>query len=202
MRQRLHYTPSQITKNLYTTGSEWMTSDDKEYLGPYHTYITGEVYTGSTWNPKTSQKLFPIIIESETVKQYKKIKTVQTKFETPNVVIPTITNTDRANGYVTRYFLYKPNQQQLVEIDVSQYTKWQSKSIDNNIYYAFKINWWITGSTEDVYANGVLTKGVVTKNIDSLRQLESNVPEIFTFFTNLLEYYSDSDYVVPKDIND
>lgn len=201
MRQRLHYTPSQITKNLYTTGSEWMTPDDKEYLGPYHTYITGEVYTGATWNPKSSQKLFPIIIETETVKQYKRIKTVQTKFESPSVRIPIITNSDRSNGYVTRYFLYKSNQKQLVEIDLPQYTKSQSKLIDTNVYYAFKLIWWISGSTEDVYSNGVLTKGVVTKNIEALRQLETNVPEIFTFFTNLLEYYSDSDYVVPADIN-
>lgn len=201
MRQRLHYTPSQITKNLYTTGSEWMTSDNKEYLGPYHTYITGEVYTGATWNPKSSQKLFPIVIESETAKQYKRIKTVQTKFESPNVVVPIINNSDRVNGYVTRYFLYKLNQQQLIEIDLPQYTKWQSKSIDNNIYYAFKLTWWISGPIDDIYSNGVLTKGVVTKNIELLRQLEPNVPEIFTFFTNLLEYYSDSDYVVPADIN-
>ena len=201
MRQRLHYTPSQITKNLYTTGSEWMTSDNKEYLGPYHTYITGEVYTGATWNPKSSQKLFPIVVESETAKQYKRIKTVQTKFESPNVVVPIINNSDRVNGYVTRYFLYKLNQQQLIEIDLPQYTKWQSKSIDNNIYYAFKLTWWISGPIDDIYSNGVLTKGVVTKNIELLRQLEPNVPEIFTFFTNLLEYYSDSDYVVPADIN-
>lgn len=202
MRQRLHYTPSQITKNLYTTGSEWMTLDDKEYLGPYHTYITGEIYTGATWNPKSSQKLFPIVIETAAAKQYKQLKIVQTKFESPKVYIPTITTTDRSKGYVVRYFLYKLNQKQIIEIDVTQYTKWQSKLIDNNIYYAFQINWWITGSIEDVYTNGVLVKGVPTKNIDNLRQIESVVPEIFTFFSNLLEYYSDSDYVVPKDIND
>lgn len=201
MRQRLHYTPSQITKNLYTTGSEWMTTDNKEYFGPYHTYSTGEIYTGATWNVKTSEKLFPIIIESDLSKQYKKLKSIQTKFKTPARAIPVITDADRKTGYVARYFLYNLNQKQLIEIDLPQYTNWISKVIDNNVYYGFKLNWWITGPTQDIYVNGILTKGVYTKNIEELRKVESTVLEIFTFFTNPLEYYTDTEYVVPKDIN-
>ena len=44
MRNRLHYTPNQITLNLYTTGSQWMTDDGVEFIGPYHTYTTGEIF--------------------------------------------------------------------------------------------------------------------------------------------------------------
>ena len=56
-RLRLHYTPNQITKALYTTGSEWQTESGTEYIGLYHTYTTGEVYSESEWNSKTSIKL-------------------------------------------------------------------------------------------------------------------------------------------------
>jgi hypothetical protein len=201
MRQRLHYTPSQITKNLYTTGSELMNSAQKEYIGPYHTYTTGEVFSGATWNPQTSIKLFAIVFESELTKQYKKIKTVQTKFDSPVTSIPTITEADRTAGFITRYILYQLNKNLITEIDSGQYTKWIARQIDNNLYQAFQFKWYISGPTTDVYDGGVLKPGVYTKNLETLTKLQESIPDIFTFFTDLLQYYSDSDYVVPADIN-
>ena len=62
MRLKLYYTADEITSNLYTSGSQFMTEDNVEYRGTYHSYITGEVYTGSTWNAKTSKKLITFLI--------------------------------------------------------------------------------------------------------------------------------------------
>ncbi len=201
MRRRLHYTPSQITKNLYTTGSEWMTDDQKEYIGPYHTYITGEIFTETFWNPNKSKKLQPLVKESELTKRYKELKTVQTRFKTPNVYIPIITETDRSTGFIVRYFLRKNNQRQLLEIDYEQFASWRSGQIDKNLYSGFQLNWTITGPLQDTFQNGVLTKGVATKNVEAMRTVETEFPEIFEVLTNPIQYYSDTDFVVPKDIN-
>ena len=57
-RNKLYYPDSQIEKNLYTQGKEWMILEDwKEHRGYYHKYITGETFTGPEWNAKTSKKL-------------------------------------------------------------------------------------------------------------------------------------------------
>jgi hypothetical protein len=202
MRQRLHYTPSQITKNLYTTGSEWMTDDQREYIGPYHTYITGEVFTETEWVPTKSKKLVALVIESDATKKYKELKTVQTSFKTPNTFIPVVTEADRKAGFITRYFLKKVNQQQIIEVDSTQYTSWQTREIDNNIYSGVQIKWTITGPMQDTFQNGVLTKGVVTKNIEAMRTVETKFPEIFDVLTNPIQYYSDTDFLVPNYINE
>ena len=48
----------QIDKGLHTKGKEWMTADDQvEYVGFYHKYTTGEVYTRKDWDPVYSRKL-------------------------------------------------------------------------------------------------------------------------------------------------
>ena len=57
MRLKLYYTTDEITNNLYTSGMQYMLQDNTEYRGLYHTYLTGEVYTGATWDSKTSKKL-------------------------------------------------------------------------------------------------------------------------------------------------
>lgn len=201
MRQRLHYTPSQITKNLYTTGSEWMTEDQREYIGPYHTYITGETYTETEWIPAKSKKLIAFTIDSDLTKKYKELKTVQTNFKTPNTYIPVITEADRTAGFITRYFLKKVNQRQVTEVDVTQYTSWKSREIDNNLYSGIELKWTITGALQDSIQNGVVMKGVATKNVEAMRTVETQFPEIFDILTNPIQYYSDTDFVAPKDIN-
>ena len=55
-RIKLYYDSTEITNNLYTTGSELMTELGTNYIGLYHLYNTGETYTGPIWNPITSIK--------------------------------------------------------------------------------------------------------------------------------------------------
>ena len=61
MRQKVYYSADELVTNLHTTGSQWMTENGVEYQGSYHEYITGEVYTQSTWKPTLSKKLVPIL---------------------------------------------------------------------------------------------------------------------------------------------
>ena len=106
MRRRLYYTDKQITKNLYTTGSEWQTEDGVEYIGSYHTYITSETYTQSDWNEATSKKLVKYEQANQNVVQYQKLKNIALKFETPQSSIVRITNQDRLNGFITKISWY------------------------------------------------------------------------------------------------
>jgi hypothetical protein len=49
--------------------------------------------------------------------------------------------------------------------------------------------------------NGVLAPGVVEKNFQEIRKAEMELPGISLILTNPIQYYSDSDFVIPKDIN-
>ena len=70
-RRKLYYPDNQIEKNLYTKGKEWMTLEDwKEYIGPYHRYVTGEVFTEGDWNQFASKKLVRYRNRSESYFKY------------------------------------------------------------------------------------------------------------------------------------
>jgi hypothetical protein len=76
-----------------------------------------------------------------------------------------------------------------------------SNEFDTNMYVATKMYWFISGASDDVRENGVLVKGVVTKNQTQIKQSEQQVPGLSKLLTDPLQFYTDTDFVVAKDIN-
>ena len=60
-RKRIYYTKAQITEGLVTNGGEWMFTDNTEYIGQYHTYTTGEVFSEASYVKDKSRILIPYI---------------------------------------------------------------------------------------------------------------------------------------------
>lgn len=202
MRKKSYYTAKEITNNLYTNGKEWQLSDGTEYRGLYHTYTTGETYTGATWDTKTSSILIPFVIEAPIKKLYKTLKSILTKYNViPNNGQVVITAEDRNRGFLYRYFIRKINETNILEIDESQYNAYISGSIDPNLYTVVKITWHITGNIQDEKSGIAVKPGVISKNTAELKTAEQRLSGITAKLTNLTEYYTDADFVVPKDIN-
>jgi hypothetical protein len=200
-RLKLYYPADEITNDLYTYGSELMTEDAVEYIGPFHRYITGEVYTGSTWNAKTSKKLIAFVQQNVTT-IYNTLKPdIQLKYVTPIRIVPKIKSSDITAGSIQRYFIRKQNESIVFEIDASQYVNWTNNVIDNKIYTAVQLEWFITGNQRDSRLGNVIQPGVVTKNIQQIRVASQTIPELTTILSNLLEFYTDTDYIAPIDIN-
>ena len=201
MRQKSYYTANEITNNLYTPGKEWVLIDGTDYIGLYHKYSTGEVYTSPEWDSKVSKKLTAYIEQPTNNKIYKQLNSVATKYKTPSFAAVTITTADVARGFCFRFFIKKINQTNIIEIDELQYNEWLSKNIDTNLYTAVKIMWYITGNVRDVDNNPAIRLGIITKNSAQIKQAESLMPGLRNKLPNLLQYYTDTDFTVPKDIN-
>ena len=43
--------------------------------------------------------------------------------------------------------------------------------------------------------------GVITKNTQQIKAAAQTIPELTTILSNPLEFYSDTDYIAPVDIN-
>ena len=201
-RQKLFYTKNQITENLYTAGSEYQLTDGTMYIGLYHTYNTGEVYTQPNWNPSKSKKLEPIVIVPEQEKIYRKNKPdIKTKFDSPERYFPEITTADIQKKFINRYFLYKINSQQTTEISLSAYNKWYSQKLDNNIYVTIKIIWYIAGSAENTVNGNVTTLGVIQRNQSTINRINRQYPGFRDTVNNPLELYVDTTIIVPPAIN-
>lgn len=206
MRKKAYYTASEIVNNLYTTGNEWQLQNGTIYVGLYHKYTTGEVYTEAVWDDNLSKQLLPYEDVPLSKTSYKlainnNSKKITTTYKTPYTSVLTVTTTDRGNGFCYRYFIKKTNQSIILEIDETQYKEWLSKKIDPNLYTAIKITWHISGNIQDEIIQNVVKKGVITKNLAEVQKAEKTLPGISTKLSNLTQYYSDSDFIVPKDIN-
>ena len=178
-----------------------MTEDNVEYRGTYHSYITGEVYTGSTWNAKTSKKLITFRDLSSKNAEYQQLKPTSLVFDKPNPTIVSITQQQINNKMVDRYFLKKVNETSIIEVDQEQYQKWINKQIDSVVYLGISIPWTIAGEIEDTNINGTMIKGVRTRNNLQIQYANSKLPGILDYLNNPLQYYLDTTFVIPQDIN-
>jgi hypothetical protein len=202
MRLKLLYSPDEITNNLYTFGKEWMTTDNTEYIGLYHTYTTGEVFTEPTWNIKKSKQLIAYEDTTTTKYQYAQLKSINTSFISPTQYQAENSITQPNQSQLQRYFIQQKNDlTNIIEINSTQYEQYATGQIDSNIYTAVKITWWITGPVDDILINNTKQFGVITKNRQALLNVEKFMPGLSTKLSNLLEFYTDTDFVVPRDIN-
>ena len=202
MRLRSYYMPEDITTNLYTAGGQFQTEDGVEYRGLYHRYNTNELYTGATWNIKTSKKLFLLERTLNRDQTYAKLKRqLKTKFITPYAVkrIPTVD--EYRAGYFERYFLKKCNEPLFIEIDYAQQQLWSRNVIDPAVYKLIKVRWFISGNTDDVNTGNGIQRGVITKNTIATQFAQQEAPGIAAVLSNPLQYYADSDFTIPRNIN-
>jgi len=201
-RDKTYYSADEIFNNLYTTGKEYMTQDGVEYTGQYHKYTTGEVYTLAKWNEAKSKKLIVFEEFSNDKFLYKSLKPGKNlKFTAPKSTYISINQNDINIGYKIRYFLQKRNSKVILEIDTDQYNKWKTKQIDNILYSAVKITWRITGEKSDKFEKGVSITGVKSKNLREIKNANKKMPGITKLLSNPLQYYTDTDFITPTDIN-
>ena len=201
-RLRLHYSKDEIINDQYTYGNEWMYEDSTQYLGPYHRYTTGEVYTGAGWNVSISRKLIEYHDMSSLSYRYKQIKSdIQTKYDSFNNYLVELKYDDYITGYVNRYFIKKVNDGVITEISKLTYDDYNGSKIDKNLYTAIQVKWVISGKLETTQTDGITTISVPDQNRKILISAERQMSGISVKLNNLIEYYTNTEFKVPADIN-
>lgn len=202
MRKKEYYNKEEIVENQYTTGKEYMTKNRVEYIGLYHKYVTGEVYTLATFNANKSISLMPYQEESLDIKLYKTNKPkIKTKYNTPNIFYPSITTDDINKKRLIRYILKNVSTNQIFETDQQTVQHYQKKKIDNNLYQLEIINWKIAGPLNTTTTNGITEIGVVEQNIETIRNKSKKMSGLLQYFKSYSEFYTDTIYEVPENIN-
>jgi len=202
-RFKTYYPASEITTDLYTAGKQWMTANNVEYIGVYHKYLTGEVYTRAQWQPGISVILMPYIDTTISNKNmpYLKLKPeIQLSRTSPTAHNVVATVNDYRRGLLQRFFIKKRNDNAIIEINKQQFDSWKSDKIDKKLYIAIEIAWYITGPIHDT-TSGITVLGVSTLNLRQIKLAAKTIPEIATYLTDPLQFYTDTEYTVPKDIN-
>jgi hypothetical protein len=201
MRIKSYYSANEIVNNLYTTGQELMTTDNVEYIGLYHKYTTGEVYSQPTWDKNKSVKLIKYKDQPESVIEYNKISDIEIDYKSFNTYNVAITKENINTGYVDRFIIKRANDNVFYEVNSDTYDMYTNEDIDPVLYLAVKFKWYITGNINDVQQGNILIPGVPSNNYKELQTAEKTVPNITSYLKDLLQYYVDNDNVTPKDIN-
>lgn len=199
-RLRSYYPESSIEKGLLTNGKEFMTEDYIEYIGYYHKYTNGEVFSLYEYNEKNSVKLIPydiVYIEQKTK------DTVFTK-DTPynpksyysppaQTITPTLEDFKNKSSW-ERYFIRKVNDKNwgIRELSKEQYERTQSSNrgeIDSFLFKTISIKWKLVGHKFDYYDdNNVLIGGVYNTNERTIKQASLEFIGLSEYLTDPLEY--------------
>ena len=178
------YTPKdKIETGLYTKGKEYMTLENKEYIGVYHRYPNGAVYSESTLNDFSIElQEYSSATEQEKTGTY--FELTGTRFNnyiSPKYYFPNLTDDDYKKANFKRYFVQRKNNiTEIIEINKDSFKSVNSANdvgIDAGLYNKVSIKWSISGPIESVRA---ANQRVI---------INSSMPELIEYLTDLTEFY-------------
>ena len=95
----------------------------------------------------------------------------------------------------------KLNDGVITEISKLTYDDYAGSKIDQNLYKTIRVKWVISGKLETTQTNGITTVSVAEQNRNMLISAEQKFPGISVKLNNLLEFYTNTEFKVPADIN-
>ena len=163
---------NRIINNQYTRGKEYfLITNKKEYVGYYHRFYDGGIFTGKTPDSKNVVGLIPFISNptpttdvplsklklSKGNQLYLELQGEDPRDENPKFIpqsyYPSPNEEEYKLGEFVRYFVIKNNEIEYIEVNEETYNKIlsQDKSWLWEMYTPFKIDWFIKGDEREVY---------------------------------------------------
>jgi hypothetical protein len=192
-RRRIYYTKAQVREGLVTEGGEWMFTDNTEYIGQYHTYTTGEVFSDATFVDGKSRILIPYVdvqsinqqneIGIDTAKnfEYDNIKTLDVKKSitpNPNQIQPT--DKDIKRGWMERYFAKKVNDDIILELTKDDFDNVGTENgLDSILWEKFTLRWRITGPIDEILQTNQQTIQIKSEDYPSITSLIVDYTEFY-----------------------
>ena len=162
-----------------------MTEDGKEYIGAYHSYTTGEVFTQSSYIRDVSKKLIPYKdVTQQQVKEvfdYDKLPKKEQLSEHffPSYSKATPVETDYLKGFVNRYYVRSMLNGIIMETSVKDYSKVKPENFEKAT-----ITWKLTGPINDTPSE----PGVEDTNRRLVNLAERQVKGIVNYIKNFTEF--------------
>lgn len=203
----MYYPPNKIKPNQYTTGGEYVVSENKSnYIGYYFTTFDGKAFTGKTVGDTFNLELIPLSEFDPISKDYTlssnnefytqilkgKDDEVQQlpKYSIPKPSVVSPSSNDYSRGFFTRYFMKRVNGSIISEIDREVFND-LSQGIKYNpvLYVTTSLPWRISGNLETTTSNGIITRGVRQVNAETVQQANLIFIGIDQYLTDYTEFY-------------
>jgi len=179
-----------------------MLVDNTEYIGQYHTYTTGEVFTEASFVEGVSKTLIPykdiqsisnLGVDFKKNFEYDNIKNVTIKESgTPNPKFVQPTDEDRINGHMERLFAQKVNDKDvLIEINGDDIKNIGApEGMDDNLYKIFSLQWKITGPPADILdsVGNIVESGIASTNERTVSSKSQEYPALKKLLKDFTEF--------------
>jgi hypothetical protein len=183
-RLRSYYPESSIEKGLYTNGGELMTTDYEEYVGFYHKYTTGEIFSLHEYT-SFSQKLITFEEAKNVINLNNNIKNSNSPIH--EIITPKLEDFNSKESW-NRYFVKKVND---VKWGIKEISKEKrddivsnkKNSMDSFLFTTMELPWKLTGILRDLKRSGVNYSGVYDTNLRTIQ----NANKDFIGITNILK---------------
>ena len=142
----------------------------QEYQGPYVETNTGKLYAGES---PTDTGLELISVDNNDI-IFNGKKTIPFESET---VLPTPEDYNR--GFMFRYFLKNFTTGKIIEVKKVNYTK----LIKKKYYKGDILKWILTKPAKDIFNQGYLYKGAITRNKANTKEVSFNITGLDTYIT-------------------
>lgn len=142
----------------------------QEYQGPYVETNTGKLYAGES---PTDTGLELISVDNNDI-IFNGKKTIPFESET---VFPTPEDYNR--GFMFRYFLKNFTTGKIIEVKKVNYTK----LIKKKYYKGDVLKWILTKPAKDIFNQGYLYKGAITRNKANTKEITLNITGLDTYIT-------------------
>jgi hypothetical protein len=103
----------------------------------------------------------------------------------PSTYLPTPSKNDYQYGFITRYFVGRINQRQIIETCARDYN-----AINIKFFLKTKVDWQISGRKNNLYQGKMLMEaGVQEYNLIQINKAKSVLPGIETVLNNPLQFW-------------
>jgi len=201
------YTPAaKIKSSLYTEGQEYSDAETyKEYVGLYHMYPNGAVYSEASYMSTMSRPLMPYVIQGEDsaildtngkdigivgINNMQYFSVTEARFHKhypPPYFYPNPLKRDYDLGYFSRIFVQKINNNtELTEISLDESERINtdnSPGIDGAIYKKAVLEWTIDGPIDSVRS--------ANKRAIIFAMQQHNVKGLDVYLSDLDEFHKD-----------
>lgn len=175
--------------NLHTDGNEYLL-DGEDYIGYYNITDDGMMFTGRSFDDKTSQRL---TLLSPNMKKYGEISSTSLG-DSPTEMVEEPTNEDYDKGWFYRYFAYRVHDLDLTifEIDSEQYDMYENKldSVNHQLYKPLKLRWKISGKLVDIISTNKRTVEAYSETVHGLDTKLNNYSEFSSKRDKFVDAYT------------
>jgi len=186
-RRPLYVPASDIGPAEYTPGKDYMLEDGKEYIGLYHVYSNGQIWSGPSFD-KYSKELQEYVgtIANGTAEAGMYFTLTGTKFNkhrVPEYHYPQPIKKDYDKANFMRFFVAKKNDASTItEVNKKQYAKINISNkvgINDDIYRQVQLKWSLSGPKASV----------MQFNKAAILKAAKLIPTIKSYLGDLAEYY-------------